>query len=45
MLAEGQIDTQALITHHLGLDDMMAAYDVFADAGANGALKIVLARS
>jgi alcohol dehydrogenase len=45
MLAEGQIDTQALITHHLRLDDMLAAYDVFSDAGANGALKIVLTRS
>ena len=45
MLGEGQIDTQALITHHLGLDEMMAACDVFADAGANGAIKIVLARS
>ena len=45
MLAEGQIDTQPLITHHLRLDDMLAAYDVFSDAGANGALKIVLTRS
>jgi alcohol dehydrogenase len=45
MLAEGQIDTHALITHHLQLEDMLAAYDVFADAGANGALKIVLTRS
>ena len=45
MLTESQIDTQALITHHLRLDDMLAAYDVFADAGANGALKIVLTRS
>ena len=45
MVAEGQIDTQALITHHLRLDDMLAAYDIFADAGANGALKIVLTRS
>lgn len=31
MLAEGQIDTQPLITHHLRLDEMMAAYDVFAE--------------
>ena len=45
MLAEGQIDTQALITHRLRLDDMLAAYDVFSDAGDNGALKLVLTRS
>jgi alcohol dehydrogenase len=44
MVAEGQIDTQALITHHLPLDDMLAAYDIFSDAAANGALKIVLTR-
>ena len=45
MVAAGQIDTQPLITHHLRLDDMLTAYDVFADAGAKGALKIVLTRS
>jgi len=45
MLADGQIDTRPLITHHLALDEMLAAYDLFSDAGANGALKIVLTRS
>jgi len=45
MLAQGQIDTQPPITHHLRLDEMLNAYDVFADAGANGALKSVLTRN
>ena len=45
MLADGRIDTQPLITHQLRLDEMLNAYDLFADAGANGALKIVLTRS
>ena len=32
------------MTHHFQLDEMMAAYDAFADAGKTGALKVVLTR-
>ena len=39
----GQLDGVAkLVTHHFDLDQMEQAYDVFAAAADNGALKVVL---
>jgi alcohol dehydrogenase len=45
MLAAGQLDTGRFVTHRFGLDEMMDAYDVFADAADTGALKVALFRS
>jgi alcohol dehydrogenase len=44
MLAAGQLDVNALITHRFGFDDFMAAYDTFDDAAASGALKVLVSR-
>jgi alcohol dehydrogenase len=45
MLAAGQLDTSKFVTHRFGLDEMMEAYDVFADAANSGALKVALFRT
>jgi alcohol dehydrogenase len=45
MLAGGQLHPHGLVTHRYGLDEMMDAYDVFARADANEALKVALFRS
>jgi len=45
MLAAGQLDTSKFVTHRFGLDEMMEAYDVFADAADTGALKVALFRT
>ncbi|HZE29917.1 MAG TPA: hypothetical protein VE198_00590 [Actinoallomurus sp.] len=42
-------DTDAVVrvrfvTHHFPLEDFIRAYEVFADAGETGALKVVLTR-
>jgi alcohol dehydrogenase len=44
MLVAGQIDVGHMVTHRFGLDEFMAAYDVFADPARSGALKVVLSR-
>jgi alcohol dehydrogenase len=44
LVTSGQIDAKRFITHHFGLDEMEAAYDVFARAADTGALKVVLSR-
>jgi len=44
LLAEGQIDPTAIVTHRFGLGQMMEAYDVFGSPGDTGALKVVLER-
>jgi alcohol dehydrogenase len=44
LVATGQLDASRFITHRLGLNDLEHAYDVFADAASNGALKVVLTR-
>ncbi|WP_212999831.1 alcohol dehydrogenase catalytic domain-containing protein [Winogradskya consettensis] len=44
MLVAGQLDLGHMVTHRFGLNEFMAAYDVFADAGRSGALKVVLSR-
>ncbi|MER5352133.1 zinc-dependent alcohol dehydrogenase family protein [Kitasatospora sp. NPDC002551] len=45
MLAAGRLDVSGLVTHRFGLDEMQEAYDVFAAAGENGALKVALFRT
>jgi alcohol dehydrogenase len=45
MLGAGQLDVSKMITHRFGLDDFMAAYDVFAEPARTGALKVLLTRS
>jgi alcohol dehydrogenase len=44
MLAAGQLHTAGLVTHRFGLGEMMEAYDVFARAAENEALKVALFR-
>lgn len=44
MLETGQLNTHRLITHRFHIEDMLAAYDTFADAGTSGALKVTLNR-
>jgi alcohol dehydrogenase len=45
MLASGQLDTSTLVTHRFGIDEMLEAYDVFAQAADTGALKVALFRT
>ncbi|MED7955071.1 alcohol dehydrogenase catalytic domain-containing protein [Streptomyces sp. BE303] len=45
MLAAGRLDVSGLVTHRFGLDEIQEAYDVFADAGGSGALKVALFRT
>ena len=42
LLASRQLDLGQLVTHHFGLDDLMQAYEVFANAADTQALKVVL---
>ena len=44
LIAGRQIDAGRFATHHFGLDEFLKAYEVFADASATGALKVVLTR-
>jgi alcohol dehydrogenase len=44
MVLAGQIDVTSLVTHRFPLDEIMHAYDVFADPARTGALKVVLNR-
>ncbi len=39
-----QLDSKRFVTHRFALDDVMRAYDVFANAGETGALKVVMHR-
>ncbi len=45
LIITGQVDARRFVTHRFGLDEMMAAYDVFGRASETGALKVVLSRS
>jgi alcohol dehydrogenase len=40
-----QLEADRFVTHHFELDDMDAAYDVFARAAETGALKVVVSRA
>ncbi len=42
MVASRQLDTDGLITHRFGIDEMLDGYDVFSRAAETGALKIGL---
>jgi len=42
LVRDGRIEPEKLGTHHFKLDEIMQAYDVFAEAGENDALKVVL---
>jgi alcohol dehydrogenase len=44
LVTTGQINAKRFVTHHFGLDEFDAAYDVFSRAGETGALKVVLSR-
>jgi alcohol dehydrogenase len=37
-----KIDPAQLITHHFKLDDIMQAYETFANAAETGALKVII---
>jgi len=45
LLTSHQLDARRFITHRMGFDEFMHAYDVFARAGETGALKVVLSRN
>jgi alcohol dehydrogenase len=45
LLTSRQIDAKRFVTHRFGFDQFMHAYDVFANAGETGALKVVLSRT
>ena len=45
LLTSKQIDAQRFVTHRFGFDEFIHAYDVFANAGETGALKVVLSRT
>ena len=42
LLADGQINTEGLVTHRFGLDEIQDAYDVFSRPQDSGALKVAL---
>ena len=42
LIAEGRLDPLPLATHHFKLDEMLDAYDVFANAAETDALKMVI---
>jgi alcohol dehydrogenase len=44
LVATGQLDVARFVTHRFGMNDFEQAYDLFGDATANGALKVVLTR-
>jgi len=45
MIAAGHLSVRPLGTHHFKLDQMIEAYDVFGNAAANHALKVVISAS
>jgi alcohol dehydrogenase len=45
LVRSGRLDLAPLVTHRFDLDDLTQAYEVFADAGHSGALKVVLTRA
>lgn len=42
LVANGRLDTAAMVTHRFSMDEFDTAYRVFADAGESGALKVLL---
>jgi alcohol dehydrogenase len=44
LLASGHIDVKRFVTHHMALDDVVEAYNVFSRAAETAALKVILTR-
>ena len=44
LVRSGKVAGELFGTHEFGLGDMLSAYDTFANAGANNALKVVIRR-
>ena len=44
LLTTGQLDAGRFVTHHFNMDEFEDAYDIFASAASNGAIKVVLTR-
>ena len=42
LVQTGKLRPAGLVTHRFGLDDIMQAYDTFADAAKTSALKVIL---
>jgi alcohol dehydrogenase len=42
LISAGRLDPSVFATHRFPLDEAMAAYDAFSDAGTTGAFKVVL---
>ena len=42
IVRSGKLQPKRLITHRFAMEDMMKAYDTFANAAKEGALKVVL---
>ncbi len=42
LLADGRLQTEGLVTHRFGLEEIQEAYDVFTRPQESGALKVVL---
>lgn len=42
LIGHGHLDVTPMVTHRFALNDIMKAYDVFANAADTGALKVVL---
>ena len=42
LLAAGQLDVSSLVTHRFRMADFLEAYDVFAEPGRTGALKVLV---
>lgn len=45
VVQSGKLQPQKLVTHRFALQDAMKAYDIFANAAAEGALKVILTNS
>ncbi len=44
LVRDGRLKADLLGTHNFKLDEMISAYDTFADAGTHNALKVVIKR-
>jgi alcohol dehydrogenase len=44
LVTTGQLNAEQFVTHHFALDQMIEAYDEFAQAATTGSLKVALAR-
>ena len=45
LIKGGRLDPTVFVTHRLALDEVMEAYDVFANAAQTGALKVALKKA